>query len=69
MTRRIWEKTGRTRGKKGTRWILAFREMRIREEGKKNRGNKYTPTNVQELNDREAYAIMYHASAHDAHAI
>lgn len=30
-------------------------EMGIEVEGKDNRGNKYTPTNIQELTDREGH--------------
>lgn len=59
LTRRIWETTGRTRGKTGTKWVVELRkdwtEMGIKVEGTENWRNKYGLTDIPELTDREGY--------------
>lgn len=58
ISRRVWETMGKAKGKLETKWAVVehrkdWTVMKIRVERNKHLGNKYTPTNIPELNNRK----------------
>lgn len=50
----MWEATERTIGKTGTGLVVELK-MIIKVEGMEHWGNKHSPTNMPQSNDRESY--------------